>query len=468
MYHQVLRALEGVRYESKETPVFSKALEWLKNWPGGLDTSLRRRMLEATCKAFNVAESELLLALDNSNGFQPIVFQQPQVAKKSEESLRAILPKGGWFEWYDEYTRESEPPLSYHVFSSLCVLGAALGRRVYKRMGHFNIYPSYSVILIGPTGRVKKTTAGQIATTLVKRAVLCPILADKITPERMITVLKQSGHHFIFAPEMSFFFGKQKYNEGLITSVLRVLDCPDEMVIETQAREQETLTDLAVSFLGCTTPSLLTTSMPDEITSSGFMNRFMLVVETDTERCFPSPGIPPRAAEDKLIKTVERLSHMKGEMHFSPEADKWHDEWYRARRLEVRKMADDTLVEIMERGPAHLIRTAMLIHMVQCDSFQICVKCMETALGLLKYTEQNAPKTVQALKQTANANDLDYVKMMLLKLGGAVDHSTLVRRTATRMNSSQLKQHIKTLEEGGQVRVGKRGAATYYIYTGGE
>lgn len=460
MYLRVYRALENVHYRDRETPVFAKALEWIRQFPAELDTSLRVKLMAVTQKAFNLTESDLIRCLDGSttNG-----FYAHKVIQSSEEKLRALLPKGGWFEWYDNYTLESEPPLSYHVFSSLCILGAALGRRVYRRMGHFSIYPNYCTILIGPTGRVKKTTAGQIAADIVKRGVLCPILADKVTPERMITVLKASGHHFIFAPEMAVFFGKQRYNEGLVTNVLRILDSPAEFITETQTREQEILTDLAVSFLGCSTPSLLSSSMPEEVTSSGFMNRFLLVSETDTERCFPTPGEPPKDMEAKLLKTVEWMKSMSGEITLSKEADQWYDEWYRERRRQMREVSDDTLVEVLERAPVHLLRTGMLVHLVQCGNLEMCLDCLKTSLGLVTHVESGAPKVVQRLKQTAGANALDLVVAVLERLGGAADHSTMIRRLATKMNAQELRRYITTLEESGRVKVTKRGSATHYL-----
>lgn len=464
-YFRVLKALESVKYVNKDTPVFGKALEWIRGFPTALDNSLRVRLVSATCQAFQMTEAELLSQLSGELARSNGAVVAPSIS--NEEKLRATLPKGGWFEWYDKWTRESEPPLAYHIFASLCVLGSACGRRVVRRMGHFSIYTNYSVLLIGPTGRVKKTTAGQIAASLVKQAILCPILADKVTPERMISVLKQSGHHFIFAPEMAVFFGKQRYNEGLITSILRILDSPDEFIVETQTREQEVLQNLAVSFLGCTTPSLLETSMPDEVTSSGFMNRFVLVVEQDTERCFPTPGEPDPFMERKLVKTLERIKTMRGEMKLDEQATNWYNDWYIRRREEVRRATDDTLVEVMERMPIHLLKTAMLVHLVQCDNFMVCEKCLRDSFNILSYTERQAPKTIQSLKQSVGATELDHVVTMLIRLGGAADHSTLLRRLAPRMNTAQMKTHIKTLEESGRVRVGRMGSGTYYTLIGG-
>jgi len=453
-----------VKYENTQTPVFAKAKEWIDNFPPSLDTALRRRLIDATCKAFSLQESELWVTLDGSEQSGSSILKVTSSSlEEQESSFRAILPKGGWFEWYDQYTLGTEVPLSYSIFSSLCAVGAALGRRVYLKMGHFNIYPNYCVILIGPPG-LKKTTAGDISVKLVKESVLCPCLADQVTPERMITVLKESGHHMIYAGEMAVFFGKQKYNEGMVTKMLRILDSPAEFITETQTREQEVIRDLAVTFLGCTTPSLLSHSMPEEVTSSGFMSRFLLVVERDTHREFHIPEDPPKHLEKKLLATLDRLKAMTGDMTLSSQANLWYKTWYHEFKQKMRTISDDTMAEVLVRAPIHMLRTAMLVHMVQCDSFSICVSCLEVASRLVEYTERSAPKTVQSLTQNMNANDMDYVAATILKLGGAADHSTLLRRVASKMNSAALKTHIKTLEDQGKLKVGKKGGAAYYIF----
>jgi hypothetical protein len=461
MFSRVLRALEGIHYETHDTPVFRKALEWMGNWPPGLDVTFKRRLIEATCSAFNIKEAELFINLDKNgqNGLALPVVSQPA---NSEADLRAILPKGGWFEWYDKYTLEIEAPLSYSIFSSLCTIGAALGRRVWLRQGEWQIWPNYCVILIGPPG-LAKTTSGDIATKLAKEAAICPMFADQVTPERMISVLKESGHRFMYVGEMSTFFGRQKYNDGLVTKMLRILDSPEEYIAETQTREQEVLRDLAVTFLGCTTPSLLSSSMPAEVTSSGFMSRFVLVVERDTDRMFPMPGIPPARERAKLMKTLERLKSQVGEMTLSWEALKWYEEWYVEKKKEIRAISDDHTAEALARRPTHMLKTAILIHMVQCDNFRICQPCIEAAARMLQFVQKSTPGIVQVLKQTLVATDMDYVKNTLARLGGAADHSTLVRRVSGRMNSTALKSHLRTLREGGHIREGRRGTATYYI-----
>lgn len=421
---------------------------------------IKQRLLKAICEAFGVSEAEVYACLSGVN--RAVVLQKAQPLG-GEERLRALLPKEGWFKWYDEYTKNTESPLSYHVFCSMAVLGAALGRRVWLDMGFFRVYPNCAIILVGPPARVKKTSATDIARELITKTGLCPIMADKVTPEALATALKTSGHHVILAPELAVFFGRQKYNEGLITLMLRILDSPDQLIISTQTRGEEIVEGLAVTMLGATTPSLLASSTPTEVTSSGFLSRLLLVVENNTERCFP---IPTRGLfESQILSQINRLKEYSGIMTFTPEAAEWHERWYRRLWKALRDMPDETTAEIKGRTHTHMLRSAMLIHLVQHDNMRICQPCLEIAASLISFLDNLTPGMIRSMKQVTISQDSDFVYDMLIKLGGASDHSNLLRRVATKMNAQQFKQHIRTLEESGRIRVAKKGLGSYYVAT---
>lgn len=462
----VIRALEG-RQLPRTSPIFKKSLEWVSHSPTSVDVVLRRRLMTSICSTFNVQESDIINILD-SGEVEPSLNEEPSLPLvtpllSEEQKLKRLLPKQGWLHHYTTYTQFTECPLSYHVFCGLAVLGASLGRRVFKSMGFFKVFPNYCVILVGPTGRVKKTIAADVAKGFIHNLALCPIMADKITPESMALALLKSGHHFIYAPEFSVFFGKQRYNEGMITQMLRLLDCPASYKISTVTRSEQEVTDIALTVVGASTLSLLAKSTPDETTSSGFLNRFVLVTENDTERCFPNPLEGPQESKDYLQRVLERMRGESGEMTWSPEANKIHEEWYFERRKLLRNLPDETSAEVMERGQIHLIRTAMNLHLADCGDYCICQRCLEVSIDLMQYVESHLPDMIRALNRSLSNQDSSYLISALRRLGGAADHSTLLRRVANRgISGSMFKQHIKTLEEMGMVRTGKKGMATYY------
>lgn len=454
----ILRALEG-KFFTRDSPVYAVTIKWIQHFPTFVDQTLKEKLKASACLAFAVTEAELIA------GIEGIIIPIKKEIYSNEDRFRLALPTGGWFEWYDEYTKYNEAPLSYHIFSSMCILGSALGRRVHLSMGHFNIWPNYCVILVGPTGKVKKTTAADVAKEFVKRHSLCPIMSDEPTPQALTTNMASTGgHQFIYGGELSVFFGRDKFKEAMIPKFLRMLDSPEEFEVETISRQKETIRGLAISFIGGTTPGQFNTTMPAIVTSSGFMNRFVFVVENDTDRVYPRPW--KGKYQEQLDATLERFKKLEGVVDFAPGVEHgWWDHWYRQRKQAIKESSDDTLIEVMERLPGHLLRTAMLMHLVQCDNFALCEKCLNSSRLMLEYLERNTPTLIQGLKQNAIANDADFVYNMLVRLGGAADHSTLLRRCAPKMNAQQFKQHIKTLEESGRLKCGKRGFSQYYIIT---
>lgn len=434
---------------------YDACLTWVQRWPSDIDAAVKDQLTSLMQKSFGVSEIDIIRRVNGG-----IDLTQPKL-DDPDEKLRAVLPKGGWFEWYDQWTRYNESPLSYHIFSSLSILGASLGRRVWKNQGFFDVFPNYCVILVGPTG-IKKTSATDIAKSYIKNTVLCPIMADAITPESLATTLVKSGHHFIYAPEMSVFFGKQKYNEALTTRIIRLLDCPAEWKVETVTRGEELVTDIALTFLGCSTLSLLAGSSASDVTSSGFLNRFVVVVETQSERCFPEPRKGPPSAETNLLRTIERVRSFSGEMIFNSHASKLYDSWYRQRK-EFLKTQEEIVIEVLQRSATHIIRTAMLMHLAECDTMCICESCLQHSIDMINYVEASLPNMMRSLKSTGVSQDLEYVVMQIYRNGGAIDHSSLLRKVGNRMNATQMRSHINTLKEAGRIIESRRGPATFYI-----
>lgn len=460
----VLRMLEG-RTFSKDSPIFAKTLEWITYTAEKLkDIPLVERFLAEAERAFEIPRQELYA---NIGGIRLVPSSQNgtvqvKLVTGTDETLRALLPRGGWFEWYDEYTQQTESPLSYHIFSSLAVLGAAMGRRVYMDMGFFKIYPNWCCVLIGPTGRVKKTSATDIAKGFIKNMVICPIMADAITPEALATALsRDGGHQLIYAPEFAVLFNRQKYNETLTTRIIRLLDCPDTFEVETVGRGKEEINNVTLSFLGCSTPSLFTGATPEMVTSSGFLNRFLLVIEEDTDREYPVPSKGERRLEIKIEDAIRYARKLEGRMDFIPAAFDIYKQWYSDRKKFVRTITDEIHAEAIERGSSHLIRMAMLTHVAQCGTDTICRECMETAVRLLSFIERGVPSMVHSIRKTQRDEEADRIVTVLRRSGNMSTHSDLLRKS--RLDAATFKRAMATLVERREVEEKKQGSIHLYV-----
>lgn len=459
----VLRIISGKKLE-RGSNFYSKCIEWLGFWPAELPEKKKRELIETICTVFSVDEPTLLIDVSEGvavprNGHKPA---WDEVLKQEEDRFRSYLPKGGWFEWYDLYTRETEAPLAFHIFCSLAILGASLGRRAWIDQGHWLIYPNYCVILIGPTGRVKKTTAINISRKLLHKAALVNMMPDQMTPEAFVKELMDNGgHQFVCAPEFSILFNKKRYNEGFSTQIIRMLDCPDIFEVSTMGRGKEEVKEPTLTILGGSTLSLLLDSSPSAVISSGFMNRYMLIVENDTHRIFPDARFGGTEIHDKLLKSLKRVATFTGAFSKSPGAQTFWEKWYRDFRFELRNVSDEVTAEMLERLPDHFLRTAMLIHAVQCDTKEVCLDCMRYSEGLTNYIREKIPQLVGTISNTVHTAESDRLLEILRRLGGASGHSDLLRKS--RMDAVTFKRHMVTLIEGKRVRDERRGTLQFYV-----
>ncbi|KKL16209.1 hypothetical protein LCGC14_2497870, partial [marine sediment metagenome] len=79
-------------------------------------------------------------------------------------SLRRL---NDWVSGYIEYSQETESPLSYHVWTGISLLAAALQRRVYIRWGYEILYPNMYIVLVGPSGKCRKGSAMNLGKDII-------------------------------------------------------------------------------------------------------------------------------------------------------------------------------------------------------------------------------------------------------------------------------------------------------------
>src|SRR5882724_3719471 len=143
---------------NREHPLFDHAIKWVRTYPGSFSERDKTELKEIICHTFGLRPEDLLAEL---NGDIDIDEGGQRDPRELEESLRSLVPKGGFFDRYLSYTEHSEAPLAYHLFCALVGIGVTVNRRVFFDMGYYRVFPNIGVILLGPSG-IKKTTAANI------------------------------------------------------------------------------------------------------------------------------------------------------------------------------------------------------------------------------------------------------------------------------------------------------------------
>src|SRR5690349_7851374 len=84
---------------------------------------------------------------------------------------------------YLVYTNESRSPEEYHRWVALSMIAGALRRKVHYQMGYFIFYPNLYVVLVGPPGRCKKSTAMRTGRDILGMVPDVKFTTDSVTRE---------------------------------------------------------------------------------------------------------------------------------------------------------------------------------------------------------------------------------------------------------------------------------------------
>jgi hypothetical protein len=325
-----------------------------------------------------------------------------------------------------------------------------MARNVFFDMGSYQIFPNICVVIVAPSGKCRKTSACNIAVGLY-RNVGGNVLADKVTPEALVAAFadKTTACGLIYAPELAVFLGKQKYNEGMVPLLTALFDCPKEWSSLTIMRGEGKLYNVALSFLACSTMDWIQTAIPRDAFGGGFMSRLLFVVQNETPRIFPIPPPMNLVLANSLKARLFALTKTKGKFCITPEAVRWHDEWYRHRGEGL--SAEKQFSGYLERKGDHLFRIAMILALSELslerdEGLRLTPERLSQALSILNWIEANLPNAFEQMAQTSVGEEHARMIKQLKNAGGALDHSTWLRRNSNRMQSKQFREFVETLK----------------------
>lgn len=434
--YELMVTLDNLTPELNTPELREKVLAWVKDLPPGARPP---ELLSRVARIHSITETALADILE------------PQRKKSDIEDL---IPKTGWLHDYIEYTRKTEPPTVYHFFAGAVAIASTLARNVYFRRGDKDIFPNLWVVLVGPSGVVRKTTACNLAINLF-RNIGGNVLADKLTPEALIDSFKEKEGNatgLIFAPELAVFLGKQKYQEGMIPMLTALSDNPAKWSSGTIMRGSAELTNVGLTFLAASTLDWIQHAIPREAFGGGFMSRLLFVVQERTPRRFSEP--PP--LDDKLridlIKRLRLMTQIRGEFSRTEEAFKWWDKWYG----EVTDRAADNkhFAGYLARIPDQVWRLAMLLVVAEgkgTGNLVVEERHFVQAHSILMWVESYLPGTFDQLAESGVGSEQMKLLKQLKTVGGSEKHSNLLRKNARTMNAENFRRCIDTLRQAGLV-----------------
>jgi len=395
---------------------------------------------------------------------------------------QAIPTAKGFITDFVYYTRGFETPTLSCIWTALFILSSALKREVWFKWAPDGLFTNQYIIIIGPAGIVKKTTAvsviglpilrkfrNWIADKNVFAMKTVTVVKDKVTPEALLNSIlpeNKDGHDVylvddmgnnilgvdgravrykrtsecaLVVSELSTMLGKASYAEAMIPNLLDLYDCHKDWDWVTLSRGKKTLRNLHTTLLAGTTVEGLRSSIPPSAMGDGFLSRTIPVYVPDTKRCYRQPFIPKNApTEDELAKRLAWIaSNCMGEFKLTKEADEFMDGWYRNFKDYLR--ANPAVSGAMSRMDVNVYKTALLMRAQRYDdtSPYITKEDLLNAIRLLDLTYSSFP----FLRSQISPDDLT---MWTAKIGEYVRKRKRVGRLVT-LQRTHIKSEMATL-----------------------
>lgn len=307
---------------------------------------------------------------------------------------------------YLEYTKDTEPPTSYHTWVGISLIAGALQRRCWIRWGLDTIYPNIYVVLVGPSGRSRKGTAMMIGLNLLNQQKGVKIVSDSITREALIRSMvdasvsatdPDSGKIFfhsslmVFSEELSVFLGQGDIK--FLSNLTNWYDSRDKWEYKTKGSGTDDVQGVCLTMLGATAPDWMQSILPEEAIGGGFTSRVIFIVEEKKGKIVPESQMSAEklALQKQLVEDLDHIFVMSGQMTMTPEAREAYIDWYteQERLSEKNQFAidDSRFAGYCDRRATHVRKLSMCMSASRSDDRDVTLSDFERAVSVLKAAE---------------------------------------------------------------------------------
>lgn len=350
-----------------------------------------------------------------------------------------------WIDGYLEYTKNSEPPLSYHNWCAASVVAGALQRKVKLVWGFEIIYPNMFVILVGHSGRTRKGVALGIAKSLIAQVPGVHVAPEASTREAIIGAMKRASNNYqdedgvismhcsltAFSEELAVFLGQSDIK--LLANLTDWYDSKDDWAYETIGRGRDALQGLCFNLAGATAPDWLQSMLPQEAVGGGFTSRVIFVVEERKGKTVLKHQLTD-AEKDlgaMLVRDLERISQLKGEYSFDVGGEAAYTNWYREQDSALTEghpaVEDHRFSGYCERRATHLRKLMLIMSASRGDDMLITKMDFDRGVALLKLAERNMHKTFGGLGKAPHSDITDRI-FQYIRGVGITTRSTLMAK----------------------------------------
>lgn len=356
--------------------------------------------------------------------------------------MSRIFPN--FLEAYQAYADDSFVPPQFNTWTGLSVIAGALERKVWLPWSpKFSFYPNIYVLLISKPGDGKsvalskgtdllqavnqKTSNLNILPNQITAAKFTELMGNGKTfieriPERSVEILDINGnpiteilpaHDLIHRQNAGYYFASEASNEltniygDFIAALTSLYDCPKTWAKATKKGGKESLHNVCVNLIACSTFDYLGQLVNDSNIQGGFASRLIYVVSKSKDVVAQAwqSGCSNAAAKQErdkyeaaLIEDLAHISKIVGPMHATKEFGEAWEAWYLNYERQRRSIESEKLQSLIARTNTNVLKVAMLLSVAESDDLELRIEHWNKALELVLPIYEEVPSLFRQAK----------------------------------------------------------------------
>lgn len=388
--------------------------------------------------------------------------------------------KDGIINAFCDYTKSTEIPTIFSLWTAISTVSAALGRDCFVDRGFFVVFPNLYVVLVAGSAACKKSSAIMLAYKLIEK--IKPrvhILSQKMTPEALIgslsgmtakdsTLILDEAVGILIVDELSTLIDRNAFKSGMISLLTKLFDCSD-FPYETRGRGIELIKNPCLSILGGSTLHWIKASVPPESVGGGFTSRILFVFKDSNEKieAWPIVSEENKRRHDDIVHDINEVAKMRGSFGLTDEALSMFKDEYAEFRHKSPLIRNANLSGYAGRRDTLLLKICMAVSASVDDRRVIDVGDMTQAIRALRMIELDMPQVLQAISSEFVGDVCEQTLKLIMQSGG-ISRPQLVKAMRQRLTVRQLDVIIETLTEEGVVKAVMEGNKVRYVFHKGE
>ena len=339
---------------------------------------------------------------------------------------------------YLHYTKNTEPPEIYRKWCAVSTIAASLQRKVSFSIGNEIAYPNFYIILTGPSGEARKSTALRQMQDLLFAA---EITMTPSTCTREALIAKMSQHSDIqtndkgenimhcsmtaLVSELSVFidFG----NDTFIMTLTDWFDCADNWSYETRSHQVEKIGNMFFNMIAATTDEWLRQSLSEKAVAGGLTSRILFIYAPRIAKkiAIPGWGDDELIMRDELLLDMEIFKQMSGPFVMDEEYEKEWISWYEGNHNV--DFNSQRLLPYNSRRPMYMKKLSMVCSASRSNEMICRKEDFKRALELLCEAEDRMDYVFGGMGMRKDASVVGKI-MRYIAMRGSVPMKDLVER----------------------------------------